>query len=112
MRVRFPQKMGLRPTPQMAVESISLFRCVWYGESMPTVLQIGSFRFHFYTDEGNEPPHIHVRTPDGGCKFWLEPAIVLASNRGVRAHDLRQIERLVFENQQTLKKAYHERHPR
>ena len=79
---------------------------------MPTVLRIGSFRFHFYTDEGSEPPHIHVRTPDGDCKFWLEPSIFLASNRGVRPYDLRQIERLVFENQQELKKAYYERHPR
>ncbi|MBW2569053.1 MAG: DUF4160 domain-containing protein, partial [Deltaproteobacteria bacterium] len=37
---------------------------------MPTVMKIGSFRFHFYSDEGNEPPHIHVATPDGECKFW------------------------------------------
>ena len=51
-------------------------------------------------------------TPDGDCKFWLEPSIFLASNRGVRSHDLRQIERLVFENQEELKKAYYERHPR
>jgi hypothetical protein len=49
---------------------------------MPTVLRIGSFRFHFYSDEGNEPPHIHVAAPDGECKFWLEP-ISLASNKGV-----------------------------
>ena len=62
--------------------------------------------------EGSEPPHIHIRTPDGDCKFWLEPSIFLASNRGVRSHDLRQIERLVFENQEELKKAYYERHPR
>jgi len=27
---------------------------------MPTVLRIEGFRFHFYSDEGNEPPHIHV----------------------------------------------------
>ena len=40
---------------------------------MPTVLRIGSFRFHFYSDEGNEPPHMHVATPDGECKFWLKP---------------------------------------
>ncbi|MBA3016889.1 MAG: DUF4160 domain-containing protein, partial [Desulfobacteraceae bacterium] len=24
---------------------------------MPTVMKIGSFRFHFYSDEGNETPH-------------------------------------------------------
>ena len=61
---------------------------------------------------GSEPPHIPVRTPEGDCKFWLEPSFLLASNRGVRSHDLRQIERLVFEYQQELKKAYYERHPR
>ena len=77
-------------------KNIPMQLCVWYDEFMPTVLRIGSFRFHFYTDEGSEPPHIHVRTPDGDCKFWLEPSIFLASNRGVRSHDLRQIERLVF----------------
>lgn len=79
---------------------------------MPTVLRIGPFRFHFYTDEGSEPPHIHVRTPDGDCKFSLEPSIILASNRGVKVYDLRQIEKLIFENQLKLKKAYYDYHPR
>lgn len=79
---------------------------------MPTVLRIGSFRFHFYSDEGSEPPHIHVRTPDGDSKFWLEPSIMLAMNRGVKPQDLRQIERLIFEHQETLKKAYHDHHAR
>ncbi|WP_414707529.1 DUF4160 domain-containing protein [Rhodoferax sp. UBA5149] len=27
---------------------------------MPTVLRISGFRFHFYSDERMEPPHIHV----------------------------------------------------
>jgi hypothetical protein len=40
---------------------------------MPTVLRLLNWRFHFYSDEGQEPPHIHVRTPDGECKFWLSP---------------------------------------
>jgi hypothetical protein len=79
---------------------------------MPTVLHIGHFRFHFYSDERQEPPHIHVRTPDGECKFWLEPMIALAGNRGVRPHELRQIERLVFEHQIMLRNAFHEHHNR
>ena len=74
---------------------------------MPTVLRIGSFRFHFYSDEGAEPAHIHVRTPEGECKFWLEP-IALASVRSVRPHDVREIERLVFEHRLLLLAAYHE----
>lgn len=79
---------------------------------MPTVLRIGSFRFHFYSDERQEPAHIHVRTPDGECKFWLEPTIRLAGNRGVRPHDLRRIEQLTFENRGVLRRAFHEYHDR
>ncbi|MDH4372052.1 MAG: DUF4160 domain-containing protein [Verrucomicrobiota bacterium] len=79
---------------------------------MPTVLCIGRFRFHFYSDERLEPPHVHVRTPEGERKFWLEPIIRLASNRGVRSHELRQIERLVFENETLLRNSFHEHHNR
>jgi hypothetical protein len=76
---------------------------------MPTVLRLGSFRFHFYSDEGNEPPHIHVATPDGECKFWLDP-IRLARNKGVSPATLREIEKLVFEHQTLLKRKYDEIH--
>lgn len=64
---------------------------------MPTILRIGSFRFHFYSDEGNEPPHIHVETPDGECKFWLDP-VKLAHNNGVSPFTVRMIEKMVYEH--------------
>ncbi|MGZ4038574.1 MAG: DUF4160 domain-containing protein [Bacteroidia bacterium] len=76
---------------------------------MPTILRIGSLRFHFYSDEGTEPPHIHVRNAGNECKFWLDP-VALARNRGVSPSDLREIERLVFEHQQTLIEKYYEYH--
>ena len=74
---------------------------------MPTVLRIRSFRFHFYSDEGNEPPHIHVATPDGECKFWLEP-VRLARNKGVSPHVIRKIEKLIFEHYDYLTEKYNE----
>ncbi|MBW2096159.1 MAG: DUF4160 domain-containing protein [Deltaproteobacteria bacterium] len=58
---------------------------------MPTVLRIGSYRFHFYSDEGEEPPHVHVATTDGECKFWLDP-VRLARNKGVPPRTVRAIE--------------------
>uniref|UniRef100_UPI0040476290 DUF4160 domain-containing protein n=1 Tax=Methylotuvimicrobium sp. KM2 TaxID=3133976 RepID=UPI0040476290 len=76
---------------------------------MPTILRIGSYRFHFYSNEGNEPPHIHVRSVEGECKFWLDP-VMLAKNRGIKAQDLRIIERLVYEYHQLLIEKYHEFH--
>jgi meiotically up-regulated gene 157 (Mug157) protein len=29
-------------------------------------------RFHFYSNEGNEPIHIHARKGDSECKYWLD----------------------------------------
>ena len=76
---------------------------------MPTVLRIGPYRFHFYSDERGEPAHIHVRTSEGECKFWLAP-IALAKNRGLAPHVLRDIERLVYEHQEFLREKYDEYH--
>lgn len=76
---------------------------------MPTVLRVGPFRFHFYSDEQQEPPHIHVASPDGECKFWLEP-VKLAGNKSIPPHVLREIERLVFQHEDYLLLKYNEFH--
>ncbi len=78
---------------------------------MPTVLRIGAFRFHFYSDEGNEPAHIHVENGDGECKFWLDP-VVLARSVNISPTDIRKIERMVFEHRHFLMEKYHEFHQR
>jgi len=76
---------------------------------MPTVLRIGSYRFHFYSDERGEPQHIHVACGDGECKFWLSP-VRLAKNRGLPAHELRRIEQMVYEYQTQLMEKYEQYH--
>jgi hypothetical protein len=38
---------------------------------MPTVLLVQGWRVFFYSDEGNEPVHVHARKGDAECKFWL-----------------------------------------
>jgi len=78
---------------------------------MPTVLRIGNYRFHFYSDEGNEPPHIHVEYGASECKFWLSP-IALARNKGVKPPKLREIEKLVFKHNNFLLEKYYEIHKR
>lgn len=74
---------------------------------MPTVLRIGRYRFVFFSNEGYEPPHIHVKADRNEAKFWLEP-VALAANYGFRAHELNEIERLVHEHGQELVEAWHE----
>ena len=72
---------------------------------MPTVMRIGPYRFHFYSREGNEPPHIHVARDDIEAKFWLRP-VSLAGNHGFSAVELNRIEKLVEEHCQKLLEAY------
>jgi hypothetical protein len=71
---------------------------------MPTVLRIGPYRFHFYSREGNEPPHIHVTREEMEAKFWLRP-VALASNHGFAKAELVRIEQLVDEHCQKLLEA-------
>ena len=74
---------------------------------MPTVLQVGRYRFYFFSNEGFEPPHIHVKAGGDEAKFWLEP-VGLAANYGFRAHELNRIERIVEEHRVRFLEAWHE----
>ncbi|MBA3440075.1 MAG: DUF4160 domain-containing protein [Pyrinomonadaceae bacterium] len=72
---------------------------------MPTVLRAGPYRIYFYSHEPNEPPHVHVDRDNLSAKFWLNP-VSLARNLGFSARELRQVERLVRENQAALLEAW------
>jgi hypothetical protein len=74
---------------------------------MPTVLQVGRYRFAFFSNEEREPPHVHVKAEGDQAKFWLVP-IELAANFGFRAHELNEIERIIRQRQVELVEAWHE----
>jgi hypothetical protein len=74
---------------------------------MPTVARLGPYRVFFFSNEGLEPPHVHVQREESLAKFWLQ-SIALASATGFSARELRQIEELVRENQEFWLEAWHE----
>lgn len=74
---------------------------------MPTILRVGPYRMFFYSNEGSEPPHVHVESGDTLAKFWLMP-VRLARPGGYPAHELRLIERMLNEHQSELERAWHE----
>ena len=74
---------------------------------MPTVLRHGAYRIYFYSHEPNEPPHVHIDRDNLSAKFWLN-FVSLAYNSGFNSRELRQIERIVVENQESLLEAWHE----
>lgn len=62
----------------------------------PTVFHYKQYRFFFFSRE--EPRrHIHVRSPDGEAKFWLEPAVELAKNHGFSQKELKELANIVKE---------------
>ncbi len=74
---------------------------------MPKVAQIGPYRFFFYSNERNEPPHVHVRNDRRLAKFWLEP-VALGSSKRFAAFELREIESIVTENRQIFLDAWND----
>ena len=74
---------------------------------MPTVAQIGPYRFFFYSNEGDERPHIHVKREAKVAKFRLDP-VGLAAPGGFASHELRELERLVTEHRGAWIEAWHE----
>ena len=74
---------------------------------MPTIDRIGPYRFFFLSNEGLEPPHIHVQRDRALAKFWLRP-VALASASGFPSHELRRIEQIVTRNSARFEEAWHE----
>ncbi|MBI4025922.1 MAG: DUF4160 domain-containing protein [Verrucomicrobia bacterium] len=69
----------------------------------PTVFQYRRYRFYFFSRE--EPRrHVHVLSPDGEAKFWLEPVIELAVSKGLSAVELTELQRIVEERQDEIRK--------
>jgi hypothetical protein len=74
---------------------------------MPTLEQIGPYRFFCYSNEGDEGPHVHVKREAKIAKFWLDP-VALAAAGGFAPHELREIERIVRERRVAWMEAWHE----
>lgn len=73
---------------------------------MPTALRLGPYRFYFYSYDCGEPRHMHVDCENRSAKFWLDPDVTLAENRGYSRKELRDIERMTRENLERLRHAW------
>jgi hypothetical protein len=74
---------------------------------MPTVLRIGPYRFFFYADERQEPPHIHIVAAEKEAKYWLLP-LQQSWNEGFRSGELKEIEAIIAVNLNLLLEAWND----
>ena len=56
----------------------------------PTVFKVRNYRFFFFSREETRM-HIHVLSPDGEAKFWIEPNIEYAQSVGFNEVELNKL---------------------
>ena len=74
---------------------------------MPTVKKIGPYRLFFYSNENDEPPHVHVERDRGSstAKFWIRP-VEFAKSHGFSMVQLRAIRQIVEGMEAQIEKAW------
>lgn len=71
----------------------------------PTVFRMGNYRFYFFSRE-EERTHVHVVSPDGEAKFWLEPIVALAVYSGFTKRQLNYLQKVIEERRDEIRKAW------
>ena len=71
----------------------------------PTVFRKNKYRFFFFSRE-EDRIHVHVATPNGEAKFWLQPIVSLALNDGLSKKELVEAQKIIEGNTNEIVKAW------
>ena len=74
---------------------------------MPTIFIINGCRFFFFSNEGNEPVHVHIENGEKYAKFWLKP-ISLAYNYKFNSTELNRLMKLVEARKKEIEEKWHD----
>jgi len=77
---------------------------------MPTILFVMGWRFFFYSNEANEPIHIHCRKAEKECKYWLDRenfAVEEAYSYNMNNKDKRKVKKIIFEYFEFIENEWH-----
>ena len=78
---------------------------------MPTVLFIFGWRLFFYSNENNEPIHIHAEKGDIECKYWLlveDYEIKEEYCYGCSPSSKKEIKKIIYQNFDTIVESWNE----
>jgi hypothetical protein len=71
----------------------------------PTVFKKRNYRFFFFSRE-EKRMHIHVISPDGEAKFWIEPEIKLEKSVGFNKKQINLLEQIIKENSNEIRNSW------
>ena len=75
---------------------------------MPTLLLLNGLRFFFYSNENNEPIHVHVTKGNATGKIWLEPAVAKAYLSGFNTTEEKMIKEIIESHAEDFKNKWNE----
>jgi len=71
----------------------------------PTVLRYKKYRFFFFSREEIRR-HVHVVSPEGEAKFWLEPIVALAESFRLSPRELKALQGVVARRKDEIVRAW------
>ena len=71
----------------------------------PTILRYKNYRFFFFSNEETRM-HVHIFSPDGEAKFWIEPVVALADYKGLSERQLKTLAKIVESHAKDIEKAW------
>lgn len=75
---------------------------------MPKVLFVNGFSFFFYSNENNEPAHIHVSKGSAEGKIWLQHSLTVAYFYGFSNTEQKEIIEITTSNYKFFKTKWNE----
>jgi Domain of unknown function (DUF4160) len=79
------------------------YKVVFHKRSVPEAGDIA--KKEFYSNENEEPAHMHVTKGDGNAKIWLRPSIEEEYSYNFTVRERRDIRELIRVNYETLTEA-------
>ncbi len=71
----------------------------------PTVFKEKNYRFFFFSREERRM-HIHIISPDGEAKFWIEPKIELAKSVGFNNKQIKMLENIIKDTEDEIRSSW------
>lgn len=75
---------------------------------MPVVLRRNQYSFRFFAIDVSEPPHVHIGHAGRSAKYWIDPIVRMADNKGFRSHELTEIAKIIESEREYLMEAWNE----
>lgn len=73
----------------------------------PTVFKEQNYRFFFFSRE-EKRVHIHVISPEGEAKFWIEPEIEIARSTGFNKQQINVLFNLIKQKENEIRNSWKE----